>query len=368
MKKRKLILPIVILTLLFGVLSTFIVHADNNPWQVSESLKKQTMISASSITMRLDSSGASVKAAITSGNTKGKITYSIKDPSVAIVNEKGFVRPLRVGKTKLTITVAGNDVYAKAVKTINITVKPIPTAITSMASAKKGQLAIRWRSAKNIDGYQLRYGTKEDFSTCKTASIKAGKNSYTRKDVTPGATYYVSVRTYKTADGQKLYSNWSGTKKLTVLAQNPVSLVAMHNLEKYYYFRRYMSETELQQAYIEAVKIVEPLRGVSKEEQLYGIAYKLRKRYDNGMTYSMSNRHYNDPYGYLILKTASCAGCARTTGLCLNILGISYEHVNENKYSHQWARVKVGNTYWICDAYGLYCGPEPGVRKHPYLR
>lgn len=43
------------------------------------------------------------------------------------------------------------------------------------------------------------------------------------------------------------------------------------------------------------------------------------------------------------------------------------EHVNENKYAHQWCRVKVGKKYWICDAYGLYCGSEPGKRKHPYF-
>lgn len=58
---------------------------------------------------------------------------------------------------------------------------------------------------------------------------------------------------------------------------------------------------------------------------------------------------------------------ARATGLCLNILGIDFEHVNENKYTHQWCRVKIGREYWICDAYGLYAGKEPGKRKHPYL-
>ena len=68
-----------------------------------------------------------------------------------------------------------------------------------------------------------------------------------------------------------------------------------------------------------------------------------------------------------ILGTASCAGCARATGLCLNILGMPYEHVNENQYSHQWCRVNIDGTYWICDAYGLYCGPEPAPYMHPYL-
>lgn len=89
---------------------------------------------------------------------------------------------------------------------------------------------------------------------------------------------------------------------------------------------------------------------------------------DSGMVYSMSSPHYNDPYGYFILHTASCAGCTRATGLCLNILGIPYEHVNENQYSHQWCRVNVNGTYWICDAYGLYCGPEPAPYTHPYLQ
>ena len=93
----------------------------------------------------------------------------------------------------------------------------------------------------------------------------------------------------------------------------------------------------------------------------------LRWRFESGMSYSTTDAHYNDPYGYLVLGSASCAGCTRATGLCLNILGIDYEHVNEGQWSHQWCRVNVDGTYWICDAYGLYCGPEPAPYTHPYL-
>ena len=86
------------------------------------------------------------------------------------------------------------------------------------------------------------------------------------------------------------------------------------------------------------------------------------------VSYSMDADHYNDPYGYFVLGSASCAGCTRATGLCLNVLGIPYEHVNENQWDHQWCRVKMDDgTYWICDAYGLYCGPEPAPYQHPYL-
>ena len=131
--------------------------------------------------------------------------------------------------------------------------------------------------------------------------------------------------------------------------------------------KKKQTDAEFAQAYNVAWQTVAPLAGLPMEDQLWGIAVAMRDRYDSGMMYSMSTPHYNDPYGYFVLGTASCAGCARATGLCLNILGIPYEHVNENQYSHQWCRVNVNGTYWICDAYGLYCGPEPAPYMHPYL-
>ena len=123
------------------------------------------------------------------------------------------------------------------------------------------------------------------------------------------------------------------------------------------------------QAYQEALKVVTPLALMSREDQLYGIASALRAVVDDGsMAYSMEANHYNDPYGYFVLRTASCAGCARATALCLDILGIPYEHVNENQWSHQWCRVPMEDgSYWICDAFGLYCGPEPEPYQHPYF-
>lgn len=132
-------------------------------------------------------------------------------------------------------------------------------------------------------------------------------------------------------------------------------------------FRKWMTNEELAQAYSVALQTVTPYVGLSREEQLQGIAVSLRERFDNNMTYSMTAPHYNDPYGYFILGEASCAGCARATGLCLDILGIPYEHVNEGQYTHQWCRINVNGVYWICDAYGLYCGPEPAPYAHPYF-
>ena len=128
-----------------------------------------------------------------------------------------------------------------------------------------------------------------------------------------------------------------------------------------------LADAEFHAAYDAAVGIVQPLIGLSAEDQLRGIQQSLRARFDAGMSYSTSEAHYNDPYGYLVLGSASCAGSARTTGLCLNMPGYSYEHVNENQWSHQWCRVNLNGTYWICDPYGLYAGPEPYAYGHPLV-
>lgn len=147
-------------------------------------------------------------------------------------------------------------------------------------------------------------------------------------------------------------------------AFQPVPIDQLANLSS---LRKSMTDEEFALAYQAALNVVAPYVGLSREEQIYGITVTIRALFDSGMGYSMSTPHYNDPYGYFILGTASCAGCTRATGLCLNILGIPYEHVNENQYSHQWCRINVNGVYWISDAYGLYCGPEPAPYQHPWF-
>lgn len=129
------------------------------------------------------------------------------------------------------------------------------------------------------------------------------------------------------------------------------------------------TNAEFQQAYDRAAILVSTMIGDSREDQLVEIAQGVRVLTDFGLVqYTTSVPHYNDPYGYFITGVGSCAGATRATGLCLNMLGIPYEHVNENQWSHQWCRVPMADgTYWIVDPYGLYVGPEPAPYTHPYL-
>lgn len=156
-------------------------------------------------------------------------------------------------------------------------------------------------------------------------------------------------------------SGSSGGASTGSLSYQPVPMKDLANRKS---LQKKASDEQLAQAYAEAAKLVEPFAKLPLEQQLEGICDAVRQRFDSGMSYTMESDHYNDPYGYFIQGAASCAGCTRATGLCLNILGIPYEHVNENQYTHQWCRVKVGGSYWICDPYGLYCGPEPAPYRH----
>lgn len=151
-------------------------------------------------------------------------------------------------------------------------------------------------------------------------------------------------------------------------AAAPEGIVSIGNLANYSSLKKKMTDEEFQAAYNEALKIVQPLVGLSQEEQAQGIFNALRAMADNGtVSYSEEAPHYNDAYGYLINHVASCAGSARTTGLCLNMLGMSYEHVNENQWDHQWCRVNINGVMWIVDPYGYVCAPEPAPYEHPFL-
>lgn len=188
---------------------------------------------------------------------------------------------------------------------------------------------------------------------------------------------YDHYNTYGKSEGRQPYANApagadvDGIASTTVVvpAAQPADtgIVPIDKLANYKSLKKNMTDAEFQAAYNEALKIVQPLVGKDKTTQLTSIMSTLRARFDAGMSYSTDAAHYNDAYGYLILGSVSCAGSARTTGLCLNMLGYPYEHVNENQWSHQWCRVAVGDGYWICDPFACYAGAEPGAYMHPYV-
>ena len=129
-----------------------------------------------------------------------------------------------------------------------------------------------------------------------------------------------------------------------------------------------MTAAEFQQAYDIAYALVKDLAGLSREEQLIGMFSALCGiRHSGSWDYSMEVKHYNNVYGFFVRRCTSCAGDVRAAGLCLTLLGIPYEHVNENQYEHQWARVELNGDYVVVDVNGGFMIYEEEPYQHPFL-
>ena len=94
--------------------------------------------------------------------------------------------------------------------------KPSPTKITGLTAGKK-QFKVKWKKISGIKGYQVQYSTSAKFKGAKTSTIaKANVTALTVKSLKSKKKYYVRVRTYKVANGKKLYSKWTAAKSVKV--------------------------------------------------------------------------------------------------------------------------------------------------------
>ena len=75
------------------------------------------------------------------------------------------------------------------------------------------QITLTWKERKNITGYQIEYSLKKDFSGSKKILVNKPK-IFTKviRNLKPGKTYYVRIRTYKKVNRKNYISLWSETK------------------------------------------------------------------------------------------------------------------------------------------------------------
>ena len=114
---------------------------------------------------------------------------------------------------KATVTITGKGKYTGVIKK-TFKIVPMKQVITSV-TAKTKAFAVKWTKDLNVDGYQIKYSTKSDFSGGKSVYVKKNTTvSKTFTGLTAKKTYYVKVRSYKTVNGTKYYSSWSSAKKV----------------------------------------------------------------------------------------------------------------------------------------------------------
>lgn len=166
----------------------------------------------------------------------------------------------------------------------------------------------------------------------------------------------------------KSSSNSSSTKSSSNSTKKNVTTTKKPSLPGSASLKRGMTDAQYAEAYAVANEIVNKHKNKSETDMLTCIMKDIYEIYASG-THNEKDPHYGDVYGALILRRASCAGVTRAVCLCMTILNIPYEHVNESQWTHQWCRVfvKSQNEYWVIDGQGCYAGPEPEPYRHPYI-
>ena len=164
-----------------------------------------------------DISGAKVTVAskVTFTGTSRKPAVTVKLSGKELVKNTDYTVKYSNNKAigKATVTIKGKGKYTGVIKK-TFKIVPMKQVITSV-TAKTKAFAVKWTKDLNVDGYQIKYSTKSDFSGGKSVYVKKNTTvSKTFTGLTAKKTYYVKVRSYKTVNGTKYYSSWSSAKKV----------------------------------------------------------------------------------------------------------------------------------------------------------
>lgn len=141
-----------------------------------------------------------------------KVTYQGKVLQQDTDYEVEYSNNLYIGTA--TVTITGKGAYY-GTKEIHFKIKPVKPKKVSAKNAGKKRVMIRWQSTSQNVYYVVYRSTKKNSGYKKIATVK---NRYTTyycdKKVKRKKTYYYKVRAYATADGKKLYSNYTSPKKV----------------------------------------------------------------------------------------------------------------------------------------------------------
>ena len=141
-----------------------------------------------------------------------KVTYQGKVLQQDTDYEVEYSNNLYIGTA--TVTITGKGAYY-GTKEIHFKIKPVKPKKVSAKNAGKKRVMIRWQSTSQNVYYVLYRSTKKNSGYKKIATVKNRYATYyCDKKVKRKKTYYYKVRTYATADGKKLYSNYTSPKKV----------------------------------------------------------------------------------------------------------------------------------------------------------
>lgn len=152
--------------------------------------------------------GKAKKPAVTVKDSKGK---TIAASNYTVTYPSG-----RKNVGQYTVKVVFKGDYS-GTKKLSFAIDPPKTAIASL-TAKSQAFEVKWeKKTSQVTGYEIQYSTSGTFkSGNKTVTIESAKTTSTMvKGLKSNKKYYVRIRTYKTVNGVKYYSEWSDKKAVT---------------------------------------------------------------------------------------------------------------------------------------------------------
>lgn len=96
----------------------------------------------------------------------------------------------------------------------SISTSPSTPSLKSVKSKSSGKVAVTINKVSDAKGYEIQYSYKSNFKKSSYKTTK--KKKVTLTNLKSHKKYYVRVRSYKTVSGKRVYSAWSGVKKVSV--------------------------------------------------------------------------------------------------------------------------------------------------------
>lgn len=118
-----------------------------------------------------------------------------------------------------TVKITGKYPYF-GTTTKTFTIKPKGTTITKLRAVKRGLKATWKKRTKQVTGFQVQIATNKKFTANVTSFTKASRYATGGKvgNLKAKKRYYVRVRTYKSVNGKRIYSKWSGVRSVITKA------------------------------------------------------------------------------------------------------------------------------------------------------
>lgn len=220
----------------------------------------------------------------------------------------------------------------------------------------------------NSDGtavtvYYTLYGANSENEEYAVLADKISETTYQEKNLSPETARYYKVSATVQLNGHEVIGETTSiVSAKTQAKKTTVNSNAGNNTQSS------ASKEKDAQARAVAQQIADSITGDSDLEKVRKAA-EIISIYCMYSTYTSSDPDYRTPYGLLCKGVYTCAGATRALGLVLECMGYSWEHINENQWTHQWCKVTMDGQVGWADGMGGIAdyGKCPFETGEPYI-